>query len=108
MHKVCPKCGAINNGFIKRVFSNSGKQMYRCNECNRRFVGDHGQLTFYSHQDDSKCDQLIMDTYNQVPVEQIAATLNVSTYTVWRLRVKFLHMFEKLIYDTVVSGEVEM
>lgn len=49
-----------------------------------------------------------MDTYNQVPVEQIAATLNVSTYTVWRLRVKFLHMFEKLIYDTVVSGEVEM
>lgn len=106
--KYCPKCSAINNGFIKSGFSNSGKQMYRCNECNRRFVGDHGQLTYYSHQDESKWDQLIMDTFNQISVEQTAATLNVSTYTVWRMRMKLLHMFEKLVSDTVVSGEVEM
>lgn len=34
---------------VKSGFTNSGKQMLRCKECEKRFVIDHDQLTFYSH-----------------------------------------------------------
>ena len=34
--------------------------------------------------------------------------MNISTYTVWRMRMKLLHMLEKMLEDTVVSGEIEL
>ena len=34
--------------------------------------------------------------------------MNISTYTVWRMRLKMLQMLEKMIADTVVSGEIEL
>ena len=105
---VCPKCGAVDPGFKKGGHANSGKSMLRCNNCNKRFVVDHGQLTYYSHQDSAKWDQLIKDTFDQIPIEKTAATLNISTWTVWRMRMKFLHAVEALTSDTVVSGEIEL
>ena len=36
--EVCPKRGAIKPRLIKGGRSNSGKQMFRCKECNKRFV----------------------------------------------------------------------
>ena len=105
---VCPKCGAVDPGFKKGGHANSGKSMLRCNNCNKRFVVDHGQLTYYSHQDSAKWDQLIKDTFDQIPIEKTAATLNISTWTVWRMRMKFLHALEALTSDTVVSGEIEL
>lgn len=105
--KVCPKCGA-SAGFVKNSITRNGKQMYRCCDCHKRFTADHRQLTFYSHQDESKWDQLIMDTFKQVPIEQTAATLNIRTYTVWRMRMKLLHMLEAILSQTIVGGEVEM
>ena len=106
--KVCPKCGADNPSFVKGGNANSGKPMLRCCVCNKRFTVDHGQLTHYSHQDESKWDQLIVDTFSQVSIEQTAAKLDISTYTVWRMRMKLLHMLEKLTEDTVVSDEIEL
>lgn len=106
--KVCPKCGAVNPGFTKGGNANSGKPMLKCSCCHKRFTYDNGQLTHYSHQDESKWDQLIVDTFSQVPVEKSAANMNISTYTVWRMRMKLLHMLEKMIADTVVSGEIEL
>ena len=72
------------------------------------FTYDDGQLTHYSHQDESKWDQLIVDTFSQVPIEKSAANMNISTYTVWRMLMKLLHMLEKMIEDTVASGEIEL
>ena len=66
------------------------------------------QLTHYSHQDESKWDLLITDTFAQVPIEKKPATLDISTYTVWRMRMKLLHMFEELLNTTVVSLEIEL
>ena len=106
--KVCPKCGAVNPGFTKGGNANSGKPMLKCRCCHKRFTYDNGQLTHYSHQDESKWDQLIIDTFSQVPIEKSAANMNISTYTVWRMRMKLLHMLEKMIADTVVSGEIEL
>ena len=34
--------------------------------------------------------------------------MNISTYTVWRMRMKLLHMLEKMLEDTAVSGEIEL
>ena len=47
--EYCPKCGCYHPRLVKSGFTNSGKQMLRCKECEKRFVVDRGQLTFYSH-----------------------------------------------------------
>ena len=52
--EYCPKCGVPHPVLIKAGKANSGKQMYRCKHCNKRFVVDHGQLTYYSHQYEKK------------------------------------------------------
>ena len=100
--KVCPKCGAVDPGFTKGGNANSGKPMLKCRCCHKRFTYDNGQLTHYSHQDESKWDQLIVDTFSQVPIEKSAANMNISTYTVWGMCMRLLHMLEKMIADTVV------
>lgn len=51
---VCPKCGKVHPEVIKAGKTRNGKQMLRCKACNKRFVEDPGQLTFYSHQELSK------------------------------------------------------
>lgn len=48
--EVCPKCGKVHPHIIKGGRSGSGKQMYRCKECGKRFVYDTGTFSFYSHQ----------------------------------------------------------
>lgn len=105
---VCPKCGAVEPGFIKGGFSNSGKQMLRCPVCKKRFVIDRGQLTYYSHQSEAKWDQLIEDTFAQISIEDTAEKLEISTYTVWRMRMKLLHAFEQLMMNTLLSDEIEL
>lgn len=54
-----PKCECYHLRLVKSGFANSDKQMLRCKECGKRFVIDHGQLTFYSHKDQSKCNERI-------------------------------------------------
>ena len=58
----CPKCGVHHPVLIKADKANSRKKMYCCKHCNKRFVVDHGQLTYYSHQSEQKWNQLIDDT----------------------------------------------
>ena len=60
--EYCPKCGVHHPVLIKAGKANSGKQMYRCKHCNKCFVVDHGQLTYYSYQSEQKWNQLIDDT----------------------------------------------
>lgn len=105
---VCPKCGAVEPCFTKGGFSNSGKQMLRCPVCHKRFVVDHGQLTYYSHQDEDKWDQLIEDTFNQVPLKMTAEKLDVNVYTAWNMRMKLLHAFEQIQQCTLLSEEIEL
>ena len=108
MLKTCPKCGSTHPNFTKAGFANSGKQMVFCHDCHKRSVVDHGQLTYYSHQAQSKWDQLMEDTLQQVSEEETAAKLDVSTYTVWRMRMKFTHSLQKLQENNVLSDEIEL
>ena len=88
--EYCPKCGCYHPHLIKRGFANSGKQMLRCKECGKRFVVDRGQLTFYSHQDQSKWNELILDTLNGVSLKETAAKINVNERNVFNIRHKLL------------------
>ena len=103
--KVCPKRGAVNPGFTKGGNANSGN-MLKCSCCHKRFTYDNGQLTHYSHQDESNESAYRRYLFTGTS-RKSAANMNISTYTVWRMRMKLLHMLE-MIADTVVSGEIEL
>ena len=99
--KVCPKCGAVEPVFTKGGITHGGKQMLRYPVCKKRFVVDRGQLTFYSHQEEGKWDQLIEDTFTRVPLKKTAETLSISIYTAWRMRMKLLHALGQIQMETV-------
>lgn len=88
--EYCPKCGCYHPRLIKSGFANSGKQMLRCKECGKCFVVDRGQLTFYSHQDQSKWNELILDTLNGVSLKETAAKINVNERNAFNMRHKLL------------------
>ena len=88
--EYCPKCGCYHPRLVKSGFANSGKQMLRCKECGKRFVIDRGQLTFYSHQDQAKWNQLISDTLAGVSIKETAAKINVNERNVFNMRHKLL------------------
>ena len=56
----------------------------------KRFVVDRGQLTFYSHQDQSKWNELIMDTLNGVSLKETAVKININERNFFNMRHKLL------------------
>ncbi|MDD7537357.1 MAG: hypothetical protein SPK48_05855, partial [Bullifex sp.] len=40
--EFCPKCSMVHPMIVKGGKAGSGKQMYRCKNCGRRFTEDHG------------------------------------------------------------------
>lgn len=68
--EFCPKCGKFHLHVIRSGFAGSGKQLYRCTECGRRFSYDHGTVTWYSHQNADQWKTLILDTFEGVGLEK--------------------------------------
>ena len=64
--------------------------MLSCKECGKLFVVDRGQLTFYSHQDQSKWNELILDTLNGVSLKETAVKINVNECNIFNTRHKLL------------------
>lgn len=104
----CPKCHSHTAYYTKAGFANSGKQMLRCSECKHRFVIDRGQLTFYSHFDQSVWNDLTIDTIEGKSLKETAAKLNVNESTVFRMRHKLLHSMEQLECPDELKGEIEI
>jgi len=92
--EYCPKCKKLHPRLVKGGFSNSGKQMLQCKECGKRFVVDHGQLTYYSHNSADKWNDLIIYTIEGKSLRYTAAKLDVHEMTVFRMRHKFLKSLE--------------
>lgn len=63
--------------------------MLRCKSCGKRFVVDRGQLTFNSHQDQSKWNELILDTLNGVSPKEITAKINVNERIVFKCVINY-------------------
>lgn len=104
----CPKCGAIHPYITRSGYTKAGKQMLLCHECGKRFVHDHGQLTFYSHQSQDKWNELIGDSIEKVPLKKTAEKLNVNESTVFRMRHKLMNSLEEITSETVLSEQVEL
>lgn len=57
-----------------------------------RFVADHGQLTFYSHQPQDKWNEVIADTIKgNVFLDKTAAKIDVNPVTALKMRHKLLY-----------------
>lgn len=104
----CPKCGKIHPPVIKGGITSKGKQMLRCKTCNKRFVVDFGQLTFYSHQEQSKWNDLIIDTKLGCSLKETAAKLNVNEMTVFRMRHKYLRFLEEIENSYILKEQIEL
>ena len=101
--EYCPKCGVHHPVLIKAGKANSGKQMYRCKHCNKRFVVDHGQLTYYSHQSEQKWNQLIDDTVAGHSLKSSADHISVCEETAFRMRHKLLYFLEQMSFPLRIS-----
>ncbi len=106
--EYCPKCGKVHPKLIKAGRTRNGKQMLRCKECNKRFVADTGQLTFYSHQEFSAWKILLKDTLNTVGLRETALKIGVHFVTVFRMRHKFLRFLEEILVNESVGNVAEV
>ncbi len=71
----CPKCGAIHPRIIKGGKTPTGKQMFRCMDCQRRFTADYGTCSFYSHQGTEAWNELIKMTIAGETLKTISLAL---------------------------------
>ena len=104
----CPKYGSEEPKWIKAGFANSGKQLIKCTCCKHRITMNYGQLTYYSHQDDSKWNTLIADTIEGKSLDATAADLNIHPDTVFRMRHKLLVSLEGLNEPECLSNPLEL
>ena len=88
--------------------SNSGKQMLRCKSCGHRFTTNIGQLSWYSHQDESKWNSLIQNTLEVNSIMETAADLDVSPSTAFRMRHKFLVFLAEAVESTCLVKPCEI
>ena len=104
--EYCPKCAKRHPKMIRAGQAKNGKQMYRCTSCNKRFVADTGQLTFYSHQSLSKWEIVLEDALNGLVLRKTAVKIGVYYVTVFRMRHKLLHFIEIILANDSV-GEID-
>ena len=103
--EYCPKCAKRHPKMFKAGQTKNGKQMYRCTNCNKHFVADTGQLTFYSHQGLSKREIVLEDVLNGLALRKTAVKIGVHYVTVFRMRHKLLHFIE-IILANDSAGEI--
>ena len=106
--EVCPKCGKVHPIIVKGGKAGSGKQMYRCTHCGRRFTEDHGTIMHYSHQGDDAWKVLMMDTISGVSLKKTSEKLGLNIETVFSMRHRFLCSLEKHADNIKVSGDVQL
>ena len=106
--EFCPKCGQEKPKFIKGGKSHSGKQLFRCCSCGRRFSSDTGTLTFYSHQDFAKWSSFIKSTLEGKSLVACAEEINVTQKTAFRMRHKLMNFIEGAIPRNKLYDQVEV
>lgn len=110
--RVCPKCHAEGGtfspgGYTQDKFGKRKKAMLKFDTCKRRFVVDHGQLTYYSHSGSSVWNKLIEDTVEGKSLESTAAEINRHVVTVFHMRHKFLNAIEAKNEETELTDTTE-
>ena len=86
--EYCPQRGQHHPVLVKAGKTKASKQMLKCNTCKKRFVGDHGKLTYYLHQHQSKWNDLIIETENGNSLLHTAAKIDVRAFTSFHMQHK--------------------
>lgn len=76
--------------WLRVVLSTLVNKCFVVKKFGKCFVMDRGQLIFYSHQDQSKWNELILDTLNGVSLKETAAKIDVNERNVFNMRHKLL------------------
>ena len=95
--KVCPKCGTAHPKVVRSGFAGSGKQMFRCASCGRRFTYDSGRLTWYSHQNADQWKTLILDTFSGQSLRSTSGKIGVDMETAFNMRHRLMCVLEKIL-----------
>lgn len=106
--EVCPKCGTAHPKVVRSGFAGSGKQMFRCASCGRRFTYDSGRLTWYSHQNADQWKTLILDTFSGQSLRSTGQRIGVDVETAFNMRHRLMCTLEKILDGEVLSGKVEL
>ena len=104
---VCPKCGHElldgeewkGGGYTQ----SNHKKMYKCPCCGKRFVYDHGQLSFYSHSREDVWDELLKDTVIQTAIRTSATKYHRDKSTIFRMRHKILAFLQGILEGETLS-----
>lgn len=106
--EICPKCGTAHPKVVRSGFAGSGKQMFRCTSCGRRFTYGSGRLTWYSHQNVDQWKTLILDTFSGQSLRSTSGKIGVNMETAFNMRHRLMCVLEKVLDDEVLFGKVEL
>lgn len=104
----CPKCGVAHPRIIKGGKTSTGKQMFRCMDCQRRFTADYGSYSFYSHQSPEAWNELIKMTITGETLETISNVLGINIATAFRMRHKLMCSLEDEEASARISDQAEL
>lgn len=82
--------------------------MYKCPACGKRFVYDHGQLSYYSHSSEEVWDELLKDTVIQTAMRTSAMKYHLDKSTIFRMRHKILVFLQGIQNDLMLSMPSEI
>ncbi len=105
---ICPKCGAVHPRLIKGGKTRKGKQMYRCKECNSRFVVDYNEVTFHSRLSKSQWSDAVKSAVTGDSIVYTAELCGISVSTSFKMRHKIMSFLEKDEDKIEVAEEVEL
>ena len=91
--EICPKCGTAHPKVVRSGFAGSGKQMFRCTSCGRRFTYD---------------STLILDTFSGQSLRSTSGKIGVNMETAFNMRHRLMCVLEKVLDDEVLFGKVEL
>lgn len=106
--EVCPKCASVHPRLIKGGKTLGGKQMYRCKECNARFVADYNEVTFHSRLSKSQWSEAVKAAVVGHSIVRTANLCDISVSTSFKMRHKIMTFLEKDEDKIEVADEVEL
>ena len=106
--EVCPKCGKVHPHIIKGGMSGSGKQIWRCTECGKRFVHDTGTFPFYSCQYRDRWARFIQMTMEKDSLKKCADALDTTPSTALHMRHKLMCCLKSESEHTRIGNDVQL
>ena len=106
--QICPKCGRWHPALTRGGKTRAGKQMYKCMHCGRRFVEDHGKLTYYSHKDISFWEEVAIDMLNGTSINATRKRTGAASTTIFYMRHKLMAFLEEGMQQNTLSNDIQM